>query len=177
MTFGWMTSICLLKEGCIQLNFAFERVAIIWRPILQDIGDVDVFTLEINGREELIQDAPGGPAERTARFRFILARRLANEHDIGVMIALPDHRKIIVVRSIIVKRRLLEIDDCVSDSAELLAAVGRHRFAAFGCVIARSVAQPLGVSEKNPPRAGQKKKRLARFQTHPLWIGAGGIDP
>ena len=82
----------LLKEerlACFDL-IRF-RVAIVRRPALDDVGDVDVGARQADGFDDLGEQLPGAADERLALHVFVGARRLADEHQVGRRVAGPEH--------------------------------------------------------------------------------------
>src|SRR5262245_11510862 len=63
------------------------RIAILRRPALKDIADVDVFALEVDRLNNLRQQLPRSPDERQALLVFVKPGSLADEYQIGFRIA------------------------------------------------------------------------------------------
>ncbi len=67
------------------------RVAILRRPALDDVGDVDLLALETDRADHLVELLPGAADERLALRVLVGARPLADEHQVGVRIADTEH--------------------------------------------------------------------------------------
>ncbi len=63
------------------------RVAVARGAALQDVGDEDVVAREADALEHLAEELPGGPDERDALEVLVVAGRLADEHHVGVGVA------------------------------------------------------------------------------------------
>ena len=71
----------LIEEGAARLHLERLGVAVARRPALDDVGDVDVATVEPDRLEQRRQQAPGGADEGFALAVLVLAGRLADGHD------------------------------------------------------------------------------------------------
>ena len=63
------------------------RIPVIRRTAFEDIGDVDLFPIEIDRLENLGQQLSGRTYERQPLGILIRTRRLADQHQIGGFIA------------------------------------------------------------------------------------------
>src|SRR5690606_3518208 len=79
-------------------------VAVSGRPELDDVRDVDLLALEADGGEDLVEELAGAADERAALQVFLLAGRLADEHERGVIWSLAEDE---VVGEFAQRRRLL----------------------------------------------------------------------
>ena len=64
--------------------FSGQRRAIAWRSALEDIADVDFFAAHAAGRQDAVQELPGGADERFAESVFVAARGFADDAEFGV---------------------------------------------------------------------------------------------
>ena len=64
-----------------------HRVAVPRRPALDHVRDVDVFPGHADPVEQLVEELPRLADEREALLVLVKARRLADEHEIGLRIA------------------------------------------------------------------------------------------
>ena len=60
------------------------------RPALENVRDVDVLACVPHGDDHLVQQLAGLPHEGHARQVLVLARRLADEHDVRLAAASPE---------------------------------------------------------------------------------------
>ena len=74
-----------------RLDLVRLRVAVAGRPALEDVRDVDVAARHPDLREQLLEQLPGLADERQALLVLVEARRLADEHQVGVRIAGAEH--------------------------------------------------------------------------------------
>ena len=63
------------------------RVAVPGRAALEDVRDEDVGASQPDSREQLVEQLPRLPDERDALLVLVEARRLADEHEVGVRAA------------------------------------------------------------------------------------------
>ena len=77
----------LLQERIAGGDFVRLGIAVFRRTAFQDIADVDVFTLEIDRLDDLRQQLARAADERQALLVFVVARRFADEDELGVGIA------------------------------------------------------------------------------------------
>src|SRR3954469_9496184 len=68
-----------------------QWVAIVRRPALQDVRNVDVLPLEPDRAQHLLEQFPGGADERARLLVLVVAGRLADEHDPGIRRPLARH--------------------------------------------------------------------------------------
>lgn len=73
-----------------------QRVAVVGRTVFNEVGDVDLLSLKLDGFDETFENAAGRPAERPALPSFGFARRLADQHDFGLVVAFADNREIMI---------------------------------------------------------------------------------
>jgi len=73
------------------LYFRGEGVAIIRRAALDDIGNIDLLAIEVNGSEQPIKELPGLSDEGASLLVFVPAGCLADKYDIGVFRALTGY--------------------------------------------------------------------------------------
>ena len=64
------------------------RIPVTRRPVLEDVADEDVLSLQIDRRKNFCEQLAGGADERTARLVFSGAGRFTDTHEICVRIAL-----------------------------------------------------------------------------------------
>ena len=78
----------LLPEMALaRLDLVRLRVAVPGRAALQDVRYVDVLAPKADSGEQLLQQLPGLADERHALLVLVEARRLADEHQVGVRMA------------------------------------------------------------------------------------------
>src|SRR6266576_322160 len=78
----------LLKQKRLaRFDFVLLRIAIAGRAAFDDVGDVHVFTLQIDGFDDLRQQLTGTADKRDALQVLVAAWRLADEHQIRIRIA------------------------------------------------------------------------------------------
>ncbi len=125
------------------------RIPVLRRPALDDVGDVDVRALELNGLDDLREQLPGASDERLAEAVLVGARRLAHEHQFRLRIA-----------------------DAEDDLAAALLAQLAAR--AGGADVRAECVQASRAGSMTPPRQGQWPPR--RFERPPPReaTGAGG---
>src|SRR5690606_21267307 len=70
---------------------------------LDDVRDVDLVAGQADGLEDLVEELSGAPDERPPREVLVLAGRLADEHEPGVLGSLAEHE---VVREVAERGRL-----------------------------------------------------------------------
>src|SRR5215813_12788584 len=70
-----------------RLDLVRGRVAVPPRAALEHVGDVDVGALEPDPGEQLVGQLSGLPDERVTLFVLVAARRLADEHQVGGLVA------------------------------------------------------------------------------------------
>ena len=87
MTFGLIDVDLPEQERLALLHFVGLGIAVARRPALDHVGDVDVFALQPDRLDDLRQQLPRAADERLALDVFVGARRLADEHQVGVRIA------------------------------------------------------------------------------------------
>ena len=79
------------QELLARLHFVRFRIAVLRRPALDHVGDVDVFPLQADRLDDLRQLLPGAADKRDALDIFVAAWRLAYKHQIGVRVADAEH--------------------------------------------------------------------------------------
>src|SRR5215467_4606608 len=78
----------LLEEKRLAfLDFVRLGVAVLGRTALDDVRDVDVLALQIDGLDDFRQELAGAPDKRDALDVLVRSRRLADEHQVCVRIA------------------------------------------------------------------------------------------
>ena len=68
-----------------------QRVAIVGRAALEDIGDEHVAALQADLAEQPVEQLPCLPDERKALPVLVSAGRLADEHQVGIGVARAEH--------------------------------------------------------------------------------------
>lgn len=66
-------------------------VSVLRRAAFDHIGDIDVFALQADAAQEIRKQFPGRANEGPVLKVFILAGRLADEHDLGIGVAFAEH--------------------------------------------------------------------------------------
>ena len=69
------------------LDLPRQRVAVAGRPAAQDVGDEDIGAREPDLSEQLVEQLAGGAHERDSLLVLLRARRLPDEHEVGVGVA------------------------------------------------------------------------------------------
>lgn len=64
-----------------------QRVAVVWRPTLHHVGDVDLFALQTDAAEQLGEQPARLADERLSLTILVEPRPLADEHQVGGRIA------------------------------------------------------------------------------------------
>ncbi len=77
--------------GLAGLDLFGLGVAVVRRPRLEHVGDVDLLAREADGAEELLEQLARLADERPALLVFVVAGRLAYEHEVAVRVALAEH--------------------------------------------------------------------------------------
>src|SRR4029079_4514847 len=81
----------LLEEPRLALLLLVrQRVAVARRTALQRVRDVDVGTRQADSGEQLVQEFARLADERDALLVFVEGRRLPDEHQVGVRVAVPE---------------------------------------------------------------------------------------
>src|SRR3989344_6985409 len=81
-----------MQPGHTRIDFFGRRISIFRRPVLHDIGDVDIFAFQVDRREHLREKLSRRSHERLPLQIFVFSRRFADEHYIRIRAALPRHR-------------------------------------------------------------------------------------
>ena len=81
----------LVKPWAAGCHFLGQRVAVAGRPAFDDIGNKDLWPREADGAEKVVEQLAGSPHEGPALSILMEARTLANEHDLGALVALSGH--------------------------------------------------------------------------------------
>ena len=76
--------------------FLWQRIAVIRRPILNDISNINVWVLQTSCRQHLVEKFPRCTDEWFTLQIFILARCFADKYDISISIAISLDRKSVV---------------------------------------------------------------------------------
>ena len=79
------------QVGLAGLDLFGLGVAIVGRPRLEHVGDVDLLAGKADGGEQLLEKLAGLAHERPALLVFVVAGRLADEHEVAVRVALAEH--------------------------------------------------------------------------------------
>jgi len=82
----------LQKERAAGGNLFRFWVPVLRRPAFDDIGDVDLFTFEANGLEDLRQKLPGLSYEGSTLNIFFISRALANQHQDCLLIPFSEDK-------------------------------------------------------------------------------------
>src|SRR3990170_3251379 len=61
-----------------------ERVAVVWRAALDDVGDEHLVAAQADGGDQFVQEAAGGPDEGAGLLVLVEAGRLAHEQNVSV---------------------------------------------------------------------------------------------
>ena len=175
----------------MRLDLLRQRVAVVRRPALQDVGDVDLLALEQDGLQDLVEQLAGAAHERLALAVLVGAGRLADHHQVGALVAgaqdgvdaLPvDGHQLglvepgvdLVERVQLVQRRVVgdeRLDAVVGREALVLAGVGE------GAKQVGHVVGGLGSARRGGGRrwAGGARQRGAGVRTRSR--GAGDDRP
>ncbi len=122
-TAGSSTAELALEERRAGGDLVGLRVPVVGRPALHDVGDEHVLAPPAERAKEPDEHAPGAAHERTPLAILVEARALADEHDLGVRIALARHR----LRPALVEPALRAHPDLARDGLERrLALVAHH---------------------------------------------------
>src|SRR5439155_13806006 len=112
-----------LQEWPAGSDLVRQRIAIVRRPALHDVGDEDLVTRPLDRREQLDELVAGPSHERPPQAVFVEPRSLADEHDLGGGVALAGNR----VGSGFVQPTSLADADLPGDDLERRLALGvRH---------------------------------------------------
>ena len=79
------------KERIARTDFVRFGVAVVWRPALQHVADVDIFAFEIDGLDNLGQQLSRPSDERQALLVFVKTRRFTHKHEFSVRIPGAEH--------------------------------------------------------------------------------------
>ena len=91
MTFGWIASICWNRNGSHVRDLVRLGIAVARRTALDHVGDVDLVARQVHRLDHLRQQLARAADERDPLDVLVGARRLADEHQIGVRIADAEH--------------------------------------------------------------------------------------
>lgn len=86
-------------------NLLGQGVAIARRTIFNNVGNIDRLARQVNWGQKLIKQAAGRAAKRPAGLGLILPRRLAHQHNFGLVTPLANHRQIMFILPEGIKRR------------------------------------------------------------------------
>ena len=81
----------LQEKRLTRFHFVLLWIAIVGRPALDDVRNVDVIARETCRGEEVVQELAGCSDERFPFLIFIETRRFPDEHDTGVRIPDAEH--------------------------------------------------------------------------------------
>src|SRR5262245_48082808 len=88
----WLDQLNLAEQVALAgLDLVRHRVAVPGRPAFQDVRDVDVASLQADAGQKLIEQLPCLADERKALLVLVEARRLADEHQLGVRVTHAEH--------------------------------------------------------------------------------------
>ncbi len=102
------------------LDLGRQRVAVAGRPAFQDVRDEDVRAREPHSGEQLVEQPARRADERDAALVLLRARRLADEHQVGVRVARAEDDLRARARQLRAARAPAGL---VGDRLELLAAL------------------------------------------------------
>jgi hypothetical protein len=74
------------------LDLLRSRVAVARRAMLEDVRHEDVAAIEPDLGEQLVEQLPGASHERDPLLVLVEARRLADEHQVGIGVPVPEHQ-------------------------------------------------------------------------------------
>ena len=77
--------------GLAGLDLLRARVAVVGRPALEHVGDVDLLAGEADGRQQLLKQLAGLAYEGLALLVLVVAGRFADEHEVGAGVAVAEH--------------------------------------------------------------------------------------
>ena len=78
------------EVGLTRLDLVWHRIAIPRRAAFQDIGHKDHVPFQPDAAEKLVEQLPGLPDEREALLVLVEARCFADEHQVGVRVAVSE---------------------------------------------------------------------------------------
>src|SRR5262249_13093138 len=78
--FGTDYSELLFQEWIAGRNFIWLRIAVFRKPALQDVANVDLFTLQIDRFDDLRQKLARAAHKRQTLLIFVVSRRFADEY-------------------------------------------------------------------------------------------------
>src|SRR5437773_9504556 len=79
------------QERLAGLDFVLLGVPVLWRTTLDHIRNVDVIAREADRLDDFREELTGAADERDALDVFVMARRLADKHEVGRRIAHSEH--------------------------------------------------------------------------------------
>jgi hypothetical protein len=80
-----------VQEGLAGVDLVGLRVAVARRPRLEHVRDEDVLARQADLLEQLVEQLAGAADERQALLVLVHAGRLADEHQVRVGVARPEH--------------------------------------------------------------------------------------
>lgn len=104
-----------VEKRRIQLDLLWRGVAILGWAILDNVGDVDIGTLETDAFDEVSQELPCRSAERLAGHGLSLAGCFADEHNTRIVTAFARYREIVVRRAVFIERRRAEDEKLIAN--------------------------------------------------------------
>ena len=116
MTFGRMMPICSMRWGATGLDLVRSRVAVLGRPALHHVGDVDVGARQSDAAQQLVEQLAGLPHERLSLSVFVEAWAFSHEHQFRVGVAHSEHH----LRAAAAKAALRAVAQGVGQRAERL---------------------------------------------------------
>src|SRR6185503_173281 len=112
------------QERFAALDFIRFGIAVLRRPALDHVGDVDVVARQADRLDDFRQQLPGAADERNALDVLVAARRLADEHQVGVRVADAEHDLRASERVQLAARAVADVG---ADGGERLGGVARKR--------------------------------------------------
>src|SRR5439155_14057354 len=74
-----------------RLDLVRHRIAVTRRATFQDVRHIDVRAGQADSRQQLVEQLAGRADEGNTLLVLVEARRLADEHEIGALIARAEH--------------------------------------------------------------------------------------
>lgn len=101
------------KKRPVDLNFFGQRVAVKWRSVFNNIGDINLRAFDTDRFQKLIQYFTGGADEWPAGLSFIPAWCFPYEHYLSLVTAIANDRKNPVLYPLLIKRRFFKRENLV----------------------------------------------------------------
>lgn len=112
-----------VQKRRVKFYFFGERIAIIWRTVFEDVSDVHVIALEIDGGAEFVQNFSRRAAKWVSGLRFVASGGFADKHQVRGVTPLADDGKIIIFRAVYIEGGGSEVDDIVANGTEYFFAI------------------------------------------------------